>query len=307
MRGLLISHSEKMEIEFKMESEQPKEGMSQLIEALALVPEAHARTHPLWKALNYFCANDVTRQFSGPTTSVEFSGPFAGLQFPFHKMGNITSLHLFGLDELILFSYYWRNRHRYKRTLDLGANIGLHSIVMSNCGFDVQAYEPDPESYKVLCRNLALNKCDGVNPINAAVSTKTGVMEFVRVLDNLTGNHLVGAKTRAYGDLQTISVQVQEFAPLLREVDFAKIDVEGHEAEILLSTTRNDWQRADAIVEIGSVGNATAVYEHFKAINVGIFAQKLGWKRVTNVSDMPKNYKEGSLFVTRKSNMEWQA
>ena len=38
------------------------------------------------------------------------------------KNGAITSLELFGIDELIIFSY-WVNRHRYHRTADIGANL----------------------------------------------------------------------------------------------------------------------------------------------------------------------------------------
>lgn len=289
-----------------MSQHEARPGLAQLVEALATVPEIHPRTHPMWKVMDTFAQGEAAQIFSGSKTETQLTGIFEGLQFPFHKMGTITSLHLFGLDELILFSFYWTNRGRYKKALDLGANIGLHSILMAKCGFQVRSYEPDPQSYNVLCKNLELNRVKSVEPINAAVSTKTGTMEFVRVLDNLTGNHLVGAKSGAYGNLQTIPVKVEEFAPLLRSADFAKIDVEGHEREILLSTRREDWVATDAIVEIGTEGNAAAVYDHFREISVPLYSQKLGWGRVRTLNDMPTSYRDGSLFISCKSEMPWK-
>jgi FkbM family methyltransferase len=220
-------------------------------------------------------------------------------------MGAVDSLSLFDLDELILFSFYWRNRHRYRRALDVGANIGLHSIVMSRCGFEVQAYEPDPTHFGLLQRNLARNGCKQVSPVNAAVSRRAGTLEFVRVLGNTTGSHLAGAKPSPYGELERFPVPVEAIGPLLQWADLVKLDVEGHEAEILLATSRQDWQETDGVVEIGSSANARLVFDHFRAENVNLFAQKHGWSRVKELAEMPTSYREGSLFITCKEQMSW--
>ena len=67
-------------------------------------------------------------------------GELGNLIFPYFEMGNVDSTKLFGLDELILFSFYYTNRNRYKKTLDLGANVGLHTLVMKKLGFQVTSY-----------------------------------------------------------------------------------------------------------------------------------------------------------------------
>ena len=64
---------------------------------------------------------------------------------------------------IIIFSYYWTNRKRYKNVADIGANIGLHSILMSRCGWQVTAYEPDPIHCDLIKRNLDLNNVKSVN------------------------------------------------------------------------------------------------------------------------------------------------
>ena len=33
---------------------------------------------------------------------------------------------------------------RPKNVADLGANIGLHSLIMDKCGFSINSFEPDP-------------------------------------------------------------------------------------------------------------------------------------------------------------------
>ena len=280
--------------------------LEELIALLPGIPEAHSPKTPLHGFLNRVALAEAERDFSSQETALSCKGLLKDLKFPFHQMGAITSVHLFGVDELIIFSFYWTNRKRYKKVLDLGANIGLHSIMMSRCGYDVRAYEPDPKTYEVLKRNLKLNGCSGVEAINAAVSTSTGEMEFVRVLGNMTGSHLAAAKAAPYGELEKFSVKVEEFKPLLRWADLCKIDVEGHEKEILLTTTAEDWSKTDALLEVGSEENARAIFAHFaKMPKIALFAQKNSWKQIRTLDDMPTSYRDGSLFITAKSAVPW--
>ncbi|MBI1910253.1 MAG: FkbM family methyltransferase [Deltaproteobacteria bacterium] len=239
-----------------------------------------------------------------PCVSKTFS-PFGELIFPYVRMGAIDSLDLFGMDELIIFSFYWTNRHLYKRVVDIGANIGLHSILLSKCGFTIRSYEPDPDTYKKLRKNLELNKCAHVEAINAAVSSTKGTCEFTRVLGNTTGSHLTGSKPNPYGDLERFPVTVESIEPLIEWADLMKIDAEGHEKEILLATKNDQWQKTDALVEIGNEGNAKAVFDHFNKIKINLFAQKTNWKRVTKINDMPMSHRDGTLFISRRSETPW--
>ena len=278
--------------------------LDSLIDALGRNPAQHAPTgaqYRLWKAeareiaLGLFSAAErVERDF----------GPFGKLSMPYTKMGAIDSVDLFGLDELIIFAFYRANRGRYRRVLDIGANLGLHSIMMSRCGFQVRAFEPDPWHYGLLKENLAANGAKSVEPIQAAVSTADGEAQFVRVLGNTTGSHLAGSKD-SYGDKETFKVEIRAAAPLFDWADLAKIDAEGHEKEILLSATAAQLQKLDIMVEIGNPANARAVFEHLRALGAGMFAQKIGWQRVKALDDVPTSHREGSLFISAKAAMPW--
>ena len=279
--------------------------LESLFLALPSLSTQHAPGSEAYALLKQVARREVENLFYEPGPKVKEFKPFGKLVFPYHKMGAIDSLNLFDLDELIIFSFYWTNRKRYRRVLDIGANIGLHSTILSKCGFEVRAFEPDPQHFEILQKNLALNDCSDVQTFNAAVSSRAGVMEFIRVLGNTTGSHLAGSKANPYGDLERFPVKVEAIEPLITWADLIKCDVEGHEKEILLATNRDHWLTTDALVEVENESNAAFIYEHFTTLGVQLFSQKTNWQLVRGVDDMPTSYREGTLFVTCKSEMPW--
>jgi len=266
----------------------------------------HARESAFYRRLD----TEVKRAFaearpafeSGQAVQLAELGPVI---LPYEKMGAIDSIDLFGLDELIMFAYYHRNRGQYQRAVDIGANLGLHSILMAKSGWKVESYEPDPQHLEKLKRNLRLNAVSTCHPHMAAVSDRKGKTKFVRVLGNTTSSHVFGAKPNPYGALEYFDVEVDDIREIASRTDFMKIDAEGHEAVILKAVPPAAWQRVDAFVEIGSPENARAVFEHFKGGPANLFAQKRGWEKVRSLEDMPASYKEGGIFVSAKTSMPW--
>jgi FkbM family methyltransferase len=271
-----------------------------LFRALAESPSLHAR-HSATYQINQAAAAELLDRCGLREASPKpfVFGPFGELVFPYHAMGARDTLDLFGLDELIIFAFYWANRGRYRRVLDIGANVGLHSIVMARCSFAVTAFEPDPRHFAWLTENLKLNQCGSVQTIQAAVSDQVGQREFVRVTGNTTGSHLAGAK-ESYGELERFPVQVENFASLVTGVDLVKIDAEGHEPEILFATPAETWQKCDAMLEVGSAKNAERIYKHFQKAGVHMYAQKIGWSCVLEPAHIPTSHREGSLLISSR-------
>lgn len=277
-----------------------------MVEALAEVPSQHARSSRCYAVLEKAAFQAVRNSRLTLTTGAkEDIGGFGEIELPYYKMGAVDSLDLFGLDELIIFAFYWANRARYARAADIGANLGVHSILMSRCGWTVRAYEPDPIHADLLERNLRLNGVESVDVVRAAVSDRDGEMEFVRVLGNTTSSHLAGAKPNPYGDLERFSVKVVSIESIMSAVDFIKLDAEGQEKVIILGTKAEHWHNTDMIVEVGSVANAHAIYAHLDKLGINAFAQNLGWAKVESVAEMPASYKDGSLFLSRRPQMPW--
>lgn len=273
--------------------------------ALPAVAEYHAPDTFLYTLLKKVARESIENLFKGKDAEKVWVGPFGKLIFPYYGMGAVDSLNLFDLDELIIFSFYWQNRRRYKRVLDIGANLGLHSIILSKCGYEVDCYEPDPVHFRILKENLSLNNIFNIQPYDMAVSSEDGEMEFIRVLGNTTSSHLAGSKPNPYGELETISVKTKSIKSILKDFDLVKMDVEGHEKNLVWATGWDDWKNIDGVLSVHDRDNAAALYEHFNDMGINLFSQKISWHRVSCLEDMPMSHYEGSLFVTAGDKMLW--
>lgn len=279
--------------------------LDKLLTILPSVWTQHAPQSGLHGFLSLVARREVESVFMGNTGEPVHFGPYGTLVFPHHSMGAVDSLNLMDLDELIMFSFYWRNRNRYRNVLDVGANIGLHSVLLSKCGFAVSCFEPDPAHFELLRLNLATNEATSVTAKMAAVSSCAGQTEFVRVLGNTTGSHLAGSKPNPYGELERFDVETVPMVSLLQGVDLLKLDAEGHEKNILLTTTADHWDVMDGLISVHDNDNATALFEHFSSLGIGMFSQKINWHRVSRVSELPQRHHEGTLFLTSKDSMPW--
>ena len=112
----------------------PTSILESLFSALPELNSLHAPGAEVHTLLKQVARREVEDLFYEREPRVRKVKPFGELVFPYYEMGAVDSLNLFDLDELIIFSFYWTNRNRYRRVLDVGANIGLHSIILSKCG-----------------------------------------------------------------------------------------------------------------------------------------------------------------------------
>jgi FkbM family methyltransferase len=126
-----------------------------------------------------------------------------------------------------------------RTVLDVGANVGLFALL---AGLDDQrrsvfAFEPVPETFERLRRNIHLNGLLRVEPVAAAVGARDGVVE----LHVPPGEALpLGASTlegfREPGRRLAVSaITLDRFAAErgLAHVDLLKVDTEGTEPEVL--------------------------------------------------------------------------
>jgi len=278
-----------------------------LLVNLATAHSSHARTTEFFQDLESTLLETIPQIHSASSPDEFLIGEIGPLTFPYFSMGNIDSAKLFGLDEMILFAFYYANRNRYKKTLDLGANIGLHTLIMKKLGFEVVSYEPDIIHLAQIDKVMQLNgfNCNGVRP--KAISDKSGAMEYLRVLGNTTGSHLLGSKETVYGPTEAVTVQVDDILEVLtnENFDFVKMDVEGHEVVLLNRITADSIKKTDIMLEIGSERNAKEIFEILKRKGIPAYAQRINWNRVENLDDLPNHHTHGSLFISMQGAPNW--
>ncbi len=126
--------------------------------------------------------------------------------------------------------------------VDVGAHIGRYTLLAARHGARVVSLEPDPDNFSVLEANVALNGFRGVSLHPVAASNEIGHVELVR-LDG-TNRGMSAVRATAWARLPTPdnphapivprAPLDQVLAPLgMDRVDWLKIDVEGHEVQVL--------------------------------------------------------------------------
>lgn len=122
--------------------------------------------------------------------------------------------------------------------LDIGANIGVYSVHLSDLPFmeKILAFEPAPETFSILKENASLQNRELLNVYNIALSDQNGTAEFA-VYGALAGNNaLVVSDLQSKKDHSVISVPTKRLDDevLTANVQFmCKIDVEGHERSVI--------------------------------------------------------------------------
>lgn len=266
----------------------------------------HSRTTQWWVDSNQKFTLAVSQEFSDLNGFFEF-GTAGEVSIRNVDFGSITSAHLFGLDELIIFAWYELNSSRYKKTLDLGANIGVHSMLMSKFGFEVVAYEPDPVHVSLFNQTMSDNTVESYELRQKAIGINSGKLNFTRVLGNTTGSHISGAKANPYGELDVFEVEVDFIRDVVREkYDFVKMDVEGYETKLISALEFEDFKSMDIMLEIGTSENARDMFTELKRLGIRAFSQKTNWSEVEKLGDLPTSHREGSLFLTTSSEMNWE-
>ena len=124
--------------------------------------------------------------------------------------------------------------------LDVGANIGWYSVLLdrlSVAGARIFAFEPDPESFRLLQSNLVANAAARVRALNMALGETPGRAVLHRYRGTNNGRHTLLDGNSSGG---TVEVRVDTLKSFWDEeqlgtspIRFLKIDVEGFECLVL--------------------------------------------------------------------------
>ena len=123
--------------------------------------------------------------------------------------------------------------------LDIGANVGHYTARLSSLVGSqgrVIAFEPVPESFELLSSNVA--DCGNVSLFNVAASSHARLVGMAMPrLDSGLVNYYQAQVTDHQSDRSVLAVPVDSL-DLPHAVSLAKIDVEGHESDVLRGMTR---------------------------------------------------------------------
>ncbi len=123
--------------------------------------------------------------------------------------------------------------------LDIGANIGVHSVAFAAFAGpkgQVLAFEPSPKVAARLAQNLELNRCTNVTVVPLAVSSSSS--KDATFFSPTGSNRGLGSLQKNFDlanseQFSVDTVALDDMVEQLGDISFIKIDIQGHELSAL--------------------------------------------------------------------------
>ena len=146
---------------------------------------------------------------------------------------------------------------------DIGANVGYVSLSLAKRvgpQGHVFAFEPIPQTFALLAKNVALNQLNNITTMNVAASDRSGETT-IRIPESLSMSSMVWHRNDPSAiELQIKTVVIDELVKTghLPAPQFVKIDVEGAEGLVLQGMRDTIASRKPVLfLECSEIGRAT--------------------------------------------------
>jgi len=220
------------------------------------------------------------------------------INFPSVSLGAITSRHFFGIDEVLIYQFYKRNKYKYKKVADIGCNCGLHSKILCELGYSVDSFEPDT-SHADFAKKL-INSHPNNTFYQMAVSNYSGTATFTKIVNNSTGSY-INDKKEGYGPLEKYEVEVIDAKKLPNKYDLIKMDIEGSEGDVLSAFDPDIFENTDIIAEVSTEKTRIFLWDLFQKLELKVYSQKTGWELIKEIEDLPTSHRQGSIFISQNN------
>ena len=141
--------------------------------------------------------------------------------------------------------------------LDIGAHCGTWSVCLAKKFGSVISFEPNPRVFNNLCANLALKDLSNVTPVRQCLSGSKKIVNYYHRSTDGGGNGIEPLNNTIDSGCTTMSVQTTSLDHWIgkaknfgadQKIAFIKIDVEGHEIDVLRGAVKTIAAHRPAIV-----------------------------------------------------------
>lgn len=133
--------------------------------------------------------------------------------------------------------------------VDIGAQIGIFSLYAAEKigrKGKIFAYEPMPDNFQILLKNIEKNHLSNVYVFNKGVWKKAGKKRLYVYGLNTGGHSIYNAVSDKFIEMSTVTLS--DIVKKVGKINTLKIDVEGAEYDILLDTPKDVFKNIDNIV-----------------------------------------------------------
>lgn len=140
---------------------------------------------------------------------------------------------IFNLGEPEQFAIAKSLSHQNGTVFDIGANVGLYSLLFSKYSDQVYAFEPLPRNLKYLYEGIKNNNITNISIVPCAVSDSHGLLKFSE------GDNCAIGKISEFGQYVVIGISLDQFVDAYKQIPhLIKIDVEGAELNVLKGSSQ---------------------------------------------------------------------
>ena len=150
-----------------------------------------------------------------------------------------------------------KHTKKNSNAVDIGALLGTHSYVLSDAVEEgtVYSFEPQPWAHDSIEKTIRENKVKNISLFNIGLSNEKGELNFCS--DRTGGSHIIKGDescTLPY----SYKIQVEKLDDYdLKNISCMKIDVEGHELEVLEGSKNTlNTNRPTIIIEVWNKPNS---------------------------------------------------
>lgn len=179
------------------------------------------------------------------------------LKYRLHFFHYSIFLSLF--EDMFLNDEYYVKLPKNPHIIDLGSEVGLSVCYFKSIypNARIEAFEPDPASYKLLTKNIKDNAMKKITTCNVALANKVGSIPFY--IDSSVDGSLT-MSLFAKRQQKRIIVKVNRLSRYIRQkVDLLKMDIEGAEFDVLSDLSHSK--------KISLIDNMIIEYHHHIDVN----------------------------------------
>ena len=155
------------------------------------------------------------------------------------------------IDTMFKINCYLQGGYNIKENdtvIDIGGHIGIFSVMATLYGAKVLVYEPEKNNFEILRYNI--KNYSNIQAFNSMVSEQTGEADFYLNDSNVAGHNAFGGDRK----IEVHSTTLESILRNVNKVDLLKLDCEGSEYDILLSTDLAKVQKI--VMEYHGIGAA---------------------------------------------------
>ena len=172
-----------------------------------------------------------------------------------------------------LHSIFKKYVNEHSIVVECGCHIGTHSLLLASLCKTFYGFEPMPNTYDVLNKNIKLNNINNAIIYKKGVSNKEGITQFCWIIEGNPGgaglnDNPMGIPTWVTRANKHIDVELTTIDLLqLDKLDFIKIDVEGYET-LVIDGAINTIQRCRPVIVVEVWKNHNGIFDmnHTKTI-----------------------------------------